>query len=329
MRVLVVGGAGYIGSHTARALAEGGHEVVLLDNLSFGHAEVADRLGVPMVQADLGDGERLRQVLTERRTEAVIHFAAFAFVGESVVDPARYYRNNVVGSFHLLEAMRAAGVGRIIFSSTAATYGVPQTATIAEDHPQQPINPYGRTKLVVERMLADYEAAYGLRHVVLRYFNAAGAASDGLLGEDHEPETHLIPLCMQAATGARGPLTVFGADYPTPDGTCIRDYVHVEDLASAHVLALEHLAAGGESLRLNVGTGSGYSVRQVLAAVERVAGTPVPTRDGDRRPGDPPVLVADGRRIRERLGWRPRHAELDAIVGTAWRWFETTGGRFS
>lgn len=320
MRILVTGGAGYVGSITVRRLLQAGHEVVVYDNLSRGHAEaVPSEL---LIVGDLADEDRLAGLLKERHIEAVMHFAALALVGESVQQPERYYRNNVVGSFHLLEAMRRAGVGRLVFSSTTATYGTPEKMPIAESTPQNPINPYGFSKLVVERMLADYAAAHGLAFAALRYFNAAGASADGTLGEDHTPETHLIPLVLQVALGQRPVIQILGDDYPTPDGTCIRDYVHVEDLADAHLAALERLQPG-QPWHLNLGTGSGYSVQQVIDACRKVTGHPIPTVIAPRRPGDPPALVADSRKAAEVLGWTPRYRTIESIVETAWRWHRT------
>jgi UDP-glucose 4-epimerase len=320
VRVLVTGGAGYIGSHAVRQLTRAGHDVWVYDNLSRGH-----RAAVPngrLVEGQLADQPRLVATLSEHGIEAVLHFAALAYVGESVEDPARYYQNNVGGSLSLLDAMREAGVSRIVFSSTTATYGVPQRVPITEDTPQQPINPYGFSKLAVERALADYATAYGLAYAALRYFNAAGASPDGDLGEDHQPETHLIPIVLQVALGQREHVTVFGDDYPTPDGTCIRDYVHIDDLAAAHTLALDHLR-GGEGLLVNLGTSRGYSVREVIDACRRVTGHAIPVKFGPRRPGDPPALVADAERARRLLAWEPKYKELESIVRTAWQWHST------
>ena len=320
MNILVTGGAGYIGSHAVRLLSRAGHDVWVYDNLSLGH-----RSAVPagrLIEGELADRQKLIAVLGERRIEAVMHFAAFALVGESVADPAKYYQNNVVASLSLLEAMRAAGVAKIVFSSTTATYGEAQRIPITEDEPQQPINPYGFAKLVIERALADYATAYGLGYAALRYFNAAGASPEGDLGEDHTPESHLIPIVLQAALGQRERITIFGDDYPTPDGTCIRDYIHVDDLAAAHLKALERLAAG-RGLKLNLGTGRGQSVRQVIESCRRISGRPIAVEIGPRRPGDPPELVADASRAQAVLGWRPQYPELDAIVETAWHWHST------
>jgi UDP-glucose 4-epimerase len=275
-----------------------------------------------LVVGELADREKLSQTLTARRIEAVMHFAAFAAVGESVIDPAKYYQNNVVASLALLEAMRSAGVSRIVFSSTTATYGEPKRMPISEDEPQRPINPYGFAKLVIERALADYARAYGFGYAALRYFNAAGASPDGDIGEDHSPESHLVPLVLQVALGQRGRITIFGDDYPTPDGTCVRDYVHVDDLAAAHVAALARLGQGTK-IELNLGTGRGHGVRQVIDACRRVTGHAIPSETGPRRAGDPPELVADARRAQEQLGWRPNYTELETIVETAWRWHST------
>lgn len=317
MRVLVTGGAGYIGSHALRWLLEHGHDAWAYDNLSRGHAWAVpqDRL----IVGDLADDRLLHQVLTESRVEAVMHFAALALVGESVRDPEAYYQGNVSLTLNLLRAMRAAGVQRLVFSSTCATYGQPQYTPIPEDHPQQPINPYGRTKLAIEWALADYAAAYGLACAALRYFNAAGASPRGDLGEAHEPETHLIPLVLLTALGQRPAVEIFGADYDTPDGTCIRDYLHVDDLAAAHALALERLEPG-QALCLNLGTGRGHSVREVIAVAERVTGCAIPVRIVSRRSGDPAVLVAATERARQVLGWQPRYTNLEDIIQTAWAW---------
>jgi UDP-glucose-4-epimerase GalE len=320
MNILVTGGAGYVGSHAVRRLTQAGHQVWVYDNLGLGHrgACAAERL----IVGDLADGRRLEAALRENRIEAVMHFAAFALVGESVSNPAKYYANNVLGSLSLLEAMRAAGVSRIVFSSTTATYGAPEKMPISEDAPQKPINPYGFTKLVVERALADYAHAYGFAYAALRYFNASGASPEGDIGEDHDPESHLIPLVLQVALEQREQISIFGDDYPTPDGTCIRDYVHVDDLADAHLRALDRLQPG-QGLQLNLGTGRGYSVREVIEACRRVTGHAIPAVVGPRRAGDPPELVADATRARQQLGWQPRYQEIEEIVRTAWRWHST------
>lgn len=292
----------------------------MFDNLSQGHrAAVA---GNELIVGDLADRELLQQTLVELRIDAVLHFAALALVGESMAEPARYWVNNVSGTISLLEAMRGADVTRIVFSSTTATYGVPDRVPIVETTPQQPINPYGQTKLVIERTLGDYARAYGFGYAALRYFNAAGADPHGGLGEDHNPETHLIPLVLQVALGQRDEIAIFGDDYPTADGTCVRDYVHVSDLATAHLAALERLQPG-HGLLLNLGTGRGYSVREVIDACRRVTGHAIPARIAARRPGDPPELVADARRACDVLDWRPEFVEIEEIVATAWRWHQS------
>jgi UDP-arabinose 4-epimerase len=316
--ILVTGGAGYIGSHACKALARAGYLPVVFDNLSLGHRE-AVRWG-PFVEGDLADRSCLCAALTEHRVVAVMHFAAYADVGQSVADPALYYRNNLVGTLSLLDAMREAGVAEIVFSSTCAIYGTPEAVPIGETAPQYPVNPYGETKLAIERALRWYGGAYGIRSASLRYFNAAGADLGGELGEAHAPETHLIPLVLKAALGQRPHIEIYGTDYPTPDGTAIRDYVHVDDLAIAHLQALEHLRAEGASIAVNLGTGYGHSVREVIAAVERVSGCRVPTRAAARRPGDPPALVADPARAVELLGWRPKYSDLETIICTALAW---------
>jgi UDP-glucose 4-epimerase len=318
LRVLVVGGAGYIGSHMLKRLHQAGCELTTLDNLSGGFAD-AVRWG-EFVKGDLADRALLEALMHRGRFDAVMHFASFIQVGESMVQPARYYQNNLLNTLQLLDVMRAHGVQRFVFSSTAATFGEPHYSPIDEAHPQQPINPYGRSKLMVEQVLADYDRAYGLKSVCLRYFNAAGADPDGELGERHQPETHLIPLVLQAASGRRPHIAVFGRDCDTPDGTCIRDYIHVSDLCEAHWLALQSLWAGGPSQAYNLGNGLGFSVQQVITAAERVTGARLTVVHSPRRPGDPARLVADATLARQRLGWRPRHAELDTIVAHAWRW---------
>jgi UDP-arabinose 4-epimerase len=321
--VFVTGGAGYIGSHACKALARAGWQPVVYDNLSYGH-DWAVRWG-PLERGDITDSARLDAVIAAVRPVAVMHFAAYTYVGESVQNPAKYYANNVVGTLTLLDAARRAGIERVVFSSTCATYGMPQRAAMDEAHPQAPINPYGFTKLAVERILADYRAAYGIRSIALRYFNAAGADADGEIGESHDPETHLIPLALGAALGKRPPITVFGNDYGTPDGTCIRDYVHVSDLASGHVAALERLAGEPPRAAYNLGTGMGHSVRQVIDRIGALAGRPVPCADGPRRAGDPDRLVAAVSHALGELGWHPAHSDLDTILRTALQW--ETGGR--
>jgi len=320
MRVLVTGGAGYIGSHAAKALAKAGHEPLVLDNLSAGH-RWAVKWG-PLFEWDLSEAERLPQLLKNERVEAVMHFAASLLVGESVQLPRKYYWNNVVNTLHLLDAMQEVGVKNIVFSSSAATYGDPHQVPIPEDHPKEPVNPYGETKLAMERALQWYGNAYDLKWMALRYFNAAGADIDGELGENHDPEAHLLPLTIKAALGQRPNVEIYGTDYPTPDGTAIRDYIHVTDLGDAHVRALEHLAAGGQSRALNLGTGHGYSVREVIDAVGKVSSKQVPFREAPRRAGDPPVLVADARHAGTVLGWKPQYSNLETIIRNAWNWHE-------
>lgn len=318
MKILVCGGAGYIGSHMAKWLALRGAQVAVLDNLSTGHAE-AVRWG-ELLQVDLMDVPALEQVFAARRFDAVMHFCARSLVGESVAQPYAYYANNVTGTLNLLEAMHRHGVDRLVFSSTAAVYGNPQAGHIDEDHPKAPINPYGASKLMVERILADAAAAYGLRSVALRYFNAAGASPDGDIGESHSPETHLIPNVLRAALGTGPALQVFGDDYPTPDGTCVRDYVHVDDLAQAHSLALDYMDAHAGAHAFNLGNGNGFSVRQVIEAACRVTGVDIGYSVSPRRAGDPAVLVAASARARGELGWEPVYADLDTILRSAWDW---------
>ena len=315
--VLVTGGAGYIGSHSAKALRDAGFRVVIYDNLSAGHREAA--LGAPLIEGDIGDVDAVRRAIRDTGATAVMHFAAWLSVGDSVRDPAGYYRNNVTGTLGTLEAMAAEGCRAFIFSSTCAVYGEPVRTPIDETHPTAPINAYGQTKLAIEHALPHFERAYGIRSIRLRYFNAAGADPDGRLGEDHAPEVHVIPRAFEATRGG-APMEVFGEDYPTPDGTCLRDYIHVSDLADAHVRAVAHLRRGGASATYNVGTEQPSSVKEVIAAVERVTGRRVAWRSAPRRPGDPAVLYASARRIREELGWVPARPNLDTIVADAWRW---------
>lgn len=317
-KLLVVGGCGYIGSHMVKCLLEGGHEVVVLDDLSAGFRDAM--LGGDLVVGDCGDRKTLDGLFSQTKFDGVLHFASLIQVGESVVNPARYYQSNVAKTLNLIEAMKDHGVGPLIFSSTAAVFGEPVRIPIDEMHPRQPINPYGASKNMVETMLRDFDHAYGLRSVALRYFNAAGADPGARIGERHEPETHLIPLALHAMLGRRPPLKVFGRDYDTPDGTCIRDYIHVDDLADAHLLALEYLWSGGESTAFNLGNGEGFSVQEVLDTVTKVSGKPVPYVDAPRREGDPARLVADAARAKSILGWRPRYASLEHIVEHAWRW---------
>lgn len=317
MKIFVTGGAGYVGSHCVRRLVQAGHAVTVFDSLEFGH-RAAIAPGAAFVQGDLRDAGRLAAVLTDQ-FDAVMHFAAYLNVGESVKDPLLYYRNNVANTIHLLETMKNAGIRRMVFSSTCAVYGEPERLPIVEDLPKNPINPYGRTKLAVEFMLQDCATAWGLGSVALRYFNASGAAPDGSIGEDHSPETHLIPLVLQVALGQRESIDVLGTDYPTPDGTCVRDYIHVDDLAEAHLKAVEGLREG-QAEAYNVGTGNGASVREVIETAALVTGKKITTREAARRPGDPPQLWASADRLKERFGWTPAYTELKPIIETAWRW---------
>jgi UDP-glucose 4-epimerase len=318
MKVLVTGGAGYIGAHMVKALSRRGAEVVVLDNLSSGRREAVR--DCPLVTGDINNAPDLAAVFAAHHFDAVMHFASLIQVGESVQQPARYYRTNVGGTLNILEAMRTADVRRFIFSSSAAVFGEPSYTPIDEAHPKTPVNPYGFSKLAVERILADYAAAYGMHSISLRYFNAAGADPEGDLGECHDPETHLIPLVLQAASGRRPDVTIFGTDYPTSDGTCVRDYIHVVDLCQAHVLALDYLAEKGRSGAYNLGNNQGFSVRQIIDTAERVSGSNVPVKLGPRRAGDPAVLVADSRKAIAELGWRPQYQALDTIIGHAWAW---------
>jgi UDP-glucose-4-epimerase GalE len=313
LAVLVVGGAGYIGSHAARALRRARYNVIIYDNLSTGFRRLAE--GFELVEGNIGDPSKLHHVLS--RVDAIMHFAALCYVGESVTDPRKYFRNNVTDALTLLNAAVDAGIRHIVFSSTCAVYGVPVKVPITEENPREPINPYGATKLAFENALEAYGRAYGLRSARLRYFNAAGADDSGEIGELHDPETHLIPLALQAATASGSELQIFGDDYPTPDGTCLRDYIHVNDLADAHVRALQHLEQGGDSLALNLGTGQGNSVLEVIHAAEKATGQPVRRKIGPRRPGDPPALVADPSKAKQVLGWTAAR-DLDNIVSTAW-----------
>lgn len=318
--ILVTGGAGYIGSHAAKALRRAGYQTVIYDNLSAGHREAA--LGAPLIHGDISDVDAVRRALRESRASAVMHFAAWLAVSDSVRDPVGYYRNNVLGTLATLEAMAAERCQRFVFSSTCAVYGEPVETPISESHPTAPINAYGQTKLAIEHALPHFERAYGIRSIRLRYFNAAGADPDGELGEDHSPEIHVIPRAIEAATGG-APIDVFGEDYATPDGTCLRDYIHVADLADAHIRALRRLEQGGASATYNVGTEQPTSVREVIAAVERVTGRQVAHRSAARRPGDPAVLYAAAGLIRRELGWSAKRASLDTIVGDAWRWHQS------
>ncbi len=318
VKILVCGGAGYIGSHMVKRLVREGYGVLVYDNLSTGFQELVT--GGEFIEGDLADAEKLRDVFANYRIDTVMHFSASALVEESVARPRKYFSNNVINTLNLLDAMLDARVPRFIFSSSAAVYGIPEKVPIGEDHPQRPINPYGLTKLMVENVLREYARAYGLRFVSLRYFNAAGADPEGEIGEMHEPETHLIPLAFRAARGRLKALKIYGGDYPTADGTCVRDYIHVSDLAGAHLRAMEYLAAGGAPEIFNLGNGSGFSVRQVTDTVKQVTGIDFPVETAARRPGDPPVLVADSRKAKTVLGWRPEFPDLKTIVATAWKW---------
>lgn len=318
--ILVTGGAGYIGSHTCKALASAGFRPITFDNLMCGN-RWAVRWG-PFVHGDLSDRSFVEEVIRRHKIEAVIHFAAYAYVGESMQDPGKYFQNNVVNTANLLQALKATGVGQVVFSSTCATYGVPDRIPIREDHATKPVNPYGESKLFIERALHWYGVSHGLRSVSLRYFNAAGADPHGEIGESHDPETHLIPLVIQTALGDHPYIEIFGTDYPTADGTAIRDYIHVTDLAEAHVQSLMYLLNGGESTTLNLGTGRGHSVREVIAAVEEVSGSSLPVIEAARRPGDPPILVADATKSGKVLHWSPHLSTLERIVETAWQWHE-------
>lgn len=316
--ILVTGGAGYIGSHANKELTLAGYETVVLDNMSYGHEDFL-KWGV-YENVDLGDLDSLRKVFQKYKIEAVMHFAAFTYVGESVEDPQKYYLNNLKNTLNLLQVMNEFKIKKIIFSSTCATYGNPQEIPITETHPQDPISPYGKAKLMVEQVLSDYSIAYGLRYVSLRYFNAAGADPDGDVGERHNPETHLIPLILDAAAGKREDIKIFGTDYPTHDGTCIRDYIHVTDLADAHIKALKYLENGGKSEVFNLGNGNGFSVKQVIEEARKVTGKEIKSTETDRRPGDPPVLVGSSKKAREILKWQPKYDNLTEIIKTAWEW---------
>ena len=325
--ILVTGGAGYIGSHTVLALKQAGYKVLILDNLVYGHRDLVEQvLQVELIKGDTNDRDLLDKLFKSHNISAVMHFSAYAYVGESVSNPAKYYRNNVIGTITLLEAMLAADVKKFVFSSTCATYGVPEVVPIPEDHPQNPINPYGQSKLMVERILSDFNEAYGFKSVRFRYFNAAGAEPSGLLGEDHNPETHLIPLVLQTALGKRESISIFGTDYPTSDGTCVRDYIHVSDLADAHVLGLEYLLKGGDSDFFNLGNGNGFSVKEVIEAARQVTGKEIKAVECDRRPGDPPALIGSADKARKILGWQPQFSSLKAIMTHAWEWHQKRHG---
>ncbi|MCU0533111.1 MAG: UDP-glucose 4-epimerase GalE [Hydrococcus sp. Prado102] len=321
--ILVTGGAGYIGSHAVLALQQAGYEVVVLDNLSYGHPElIRDVLKVELIVGDTSDRALLDELFASREIAAVMHFAAYIAVGESVVSPAIYYRNNVIGTLTLLEAMLIAGVKKFVFSSTCALYGMPQEIPMTETHPRDPLSPYATSKDMVERILADFDGAYGFKSVAFRYFNASGANPDGLLGEDHNPETHLIPLALLTALGKRESLSIFGTDYDTPDGTAVRDYIHVSDLADAHVLGLKYLLDGGNSDVFNLGNGNGFSVREVIETARKVTNREIPVKESPRRAGDAPILVGSAEKARKILGWNPQYSDLATIVNHAWQWHQ-------
>ena len=321
--ILVTGGAGYIGSHAVLALQQAGYEVIVLDNLSYGHRELVEQvLKVKLIVGDTSDRPLLDELFANHNIAAVMHFAAYIAVGESVVEPAKYYRNNVIGTLTLLEAMLNASINKFIFSSTCALYGEPKIVPIPEDHPFNPISPYATSKLMVEQMLSDFDVAYNLKSVRFRYFNAAGADPNGLLGEDHSPETHLIPLVLLTALGKRDSVSIFGTDYSTRDGTCIRDYIHVADLAQAHVLGLDYLLKGGESQVFNLGNGNGFSVREVIETAKQVTGKEIKIVESDRRPGDPPILVGSSDKARTILGWNPKYPNVNEIISHAWQWHQ-------
>lgn len=326
-KVLVTGGAGYIGSHAVLALQQAGYEVVILDSLEYGHPElVRDVLQAELVVGSTLDRELLDRLFQTHTIDAVMHFAAYIAVGESVSDPARYYHNNVLGTLTLLQAMQAAGIKKFVFSSTCAVYGVPEFTPLVEDHPFAPISPYASSKLMVENMLLDFERAYNLQSVRFRYFNAAGADPQGRLGEDHAPETHLIPLILLAALGQRESISVFGTDYPTADGTCIRDYIHVSDLATAHVLGLQYLLEGGRSQVFNLGNGNGFSVKEVIETARQVTGKEIKVVYGDRRAGDPPILLGSSAKAQQVLDWQPKYGDLSQIIAHAWQWHQRRHG---
>lgn len=328
--LLITGGAGYIGSHTVKHLLAQAEHIVVLDNLVFGHREALPLDKVTLIKGDMADGHIVDLVFQEHKPEAVLHFAAYAYVGESVENPLKYYRNNIAAPLNVLDAMQRHEVKKFIFSSTCATYGNPKFVPMDETHPQEPVNPYGASKLMLERVLKDCDTAWGLKSVFLRYFNASGCDSEGVIGEDHDPETHLIPRILMAATGEIESITVFGTDYPTADGTCIRDYIHVEDLALAHALALAHLRKGGETTAVNLGTGRGFSVKEIISTAEQVTGKTIPVTYGPRRAGDPPELVANPAKAKEVLGWEAQHKDPREHIESAWKWL--TGprkGRYS
>jgi UDP-glucose 4-epimerase len=325
--ILVTGGAGYIGSHAVKVLMESGYEVIVLDNLVYGHREIVeDVLGAKLITGDIGDYQFMSQVFADYPISAVMHFAAYINVGESVKEPRKYYQNNVVKTLSLLEAMVDASIDKFIFSSTCAIYGIPKTVPLTEDHPQAPFNPYGTTKFMVEKMLADFDAAYGLKSICLRYFNAAGADPSGLQGEDHVPETHLIPLVLLTALGQRQHISIYGTDYPTPDGTCIRDYIHVLDLADAHVLALKYLQKEHKSEAFNLGNGNGFSVKEVIETAKKVSGKDFEVKLEERRPGDPAALIGSADKAKQLLGWQPSRNNLETIIKDAYEWHKSRHG---
>ena len=325
--ILVTGGAGYIGAHAVLALQKAGYQVIVLDNLSYGHPElIQDRLQAELLVADISDRAFLDNLFATRQIDAVMHFAAFIAVGESVQEPAKYYRNNVVGTLTLLEAMIAANIKKFVFSSTCAVYGMPKEVPMTENHPIQPLSPYAASKRVVEQILGDFDQAYGLKSVIFRYFNASGAEPTGLLGEDHDPETHLIPLALLTTLKKREFLSIFGTDYDTPDGTAVRDYIHICDLADAHILGLEYLLQGGESNLFNLGNGNGFSVREVIETTKKVTGLPLPVKEGNRRAGDAPILVGSSEKAQKILDWKPQYADLEKIISHAWQWHQERHG---
>ena len=319
MNILVVGGAGYIGSHTVNLLKKEGYTPIIYDNLSKGHKEVGEILGVKLINGDLGDKQRLKKVFSDEKIDIVMHFAAFIEVGESVTAPAKYYNNNVSKVLELLDAMVESNVKYFVFSSTAATFGEPETEKISETHPQKPINPYGKSKLMVEKILKDYDNAYGLKSTVLRYFNASGSDENGLIGESHDPESHLIPLILQAASGRRKSIKIFGTDYDTKDGTCVRDFVHVYDLAKAHILGMEKMKNENMSLNYNLGSGEGFTVKEIIEKTKTITNVDFTVEEEEPRAGDPAVLVADSTKAGKELGWKPEY-DLDSIISSAWKW---------
>ena len=325
--ILVTGGAGYIGSHAVLALKNAGYDVIVLDNLSYGHREIVDKvLQVELIVGDTSDRALLDRLFTTHQIDAVMHFAAYIAVGESVKEPGKYYTNNVASTLNLLEAMLAHDINKIVFSSTCAVYGMPKEVPMTERHPHDPLSPYAASKDMVERILSDFDVAFGLKSVAFRYFNACGADPGGLLGEDHTPETHLIPLALLTALKKRETLYIFGTDYDTPDGTCVRDYIHVNDLADAHVLGLEYLLSGGESEVFNLGNGNGFSVKEVIETARQVTGLEIPAIESDRRPGDAPILVGSSTKVRQMLGWNPNYADLHQIISHAWQWHQKRHG---